>query len=246
MLHWLQHMDFALNGWARGLGWPAEAFFRLGLAAIAGGLVGLEREVRGRQAGFRTYLLVCVGSALVMLVSISFATPGLWQATPGFNIRIDPARIAYGVMMGIGFLGAGTIIHSAGSIHGLTTSAALWCIAAVGLSVGFGLYSISAAAVVVVLLALWILDYVEKIIPKVHYRLLTIRQHWEPGCIDQTMKMCQEAGVRLSDVSFRRTEDLTSIDLDLRLAVTSQRQFRDFQRRIEQDQRYILIAAREL
>lgn len=246
MLHSLQQFDFTLNAWARGLGWPAEAFFRLALAAIAGGLVGLEREIRGRQAGFRTHLLVCVGSALVMLVSISFATPGMWQATPGFTIRIDPSRIAYGVMMGIGFLGAGTIIHSSGSIHGLTTAAALWCIAAVGLSVGFGLYLISAAAVVLVLLALWLLDYVENIIPKVHYHLLTIRRHWEPGCIDEAVKMCEAAGVHLTDLSYRRTEDLAGIDLDLRLAITRKRQFRDFQRQIEQDKRYILMAAREL
>jgi len=246
MLHALHQLDFAINGWARELGWPTEAFFRLALAAIAGGLVGLERETRGRQAGFRTYLLVCLGSALAMIVSISFATPGLWRATPGFTIRIDPSRIAYGVMTGIGFIGAGTIIHSAGSNHGLTTAAAWWCIAAVGLSVGFGLYTISAAAVILVLLALWLLDYVETIIPKVHYRLLTIRRVWEPGCIDEAAEMCEAAGVHLTDLSYRRTEDLAGVDLELRLAITRKRLFRDFQRQIEQDKRYILIAAREL
>src|SRR3982751_5325636 len=113
-----------------------ETATRILLAAIFGGLIGLEREVRGRQAGFRTYILVCVGSALVMVVSIQFAAHQ-WtaqSANQGININIDPARIAYGVMTGIGFLGAGAIVHAQGGlVRGLTTAAALWCVAAVGL-----------------------------------------------------------------------------------------------------------------
>ena len=82
--------------------WAVEAVVELLLAAIAGGLVGLERELRGRQAGFRTNLLVCVGSALVMIVSIHFASVP-WDHQPGINVNVDPARIAYGVMTGIGW-----------------------------------------------------------------------------------------------------------------------------------------------
>src|SRR4051812_23603623 len=126
---WVTHFDQFVTQGAQGLGWPTEGFFRLVLAAVMGGLVGMERELRGRQAGFRTNLLVCLGSALVMIVSVNFAIHR-WQAqsaNQGININIDPARIAYGVMTGVGFLGAGTIVQHRGSIRGLTTAAGLWC-----------------------------------------------------------------------------------------------------------------------
>src|SRR3954470_13200608 len=103
-------------------GAPLEDLARLIMAAIAGGLVGIEREVRGRQAGFRTNLLVCVGSALVMIASQRIAYHD-WPKQPGVNIQVDPARIAYSIMTGIGFLGAGTIIKDGNNIRGLTTAA---------------------------------------------------------------------------------------------------------------------------
>src|SRR5256885_15963979 len=113
MAMWLEHLNQFLASWAAALGPTGEGFLRLFLAAIAGGLVGLERELRGRQAGFRTYLLVCLGSALVMIVSTEFGVHHWTAQTPnqGVNINVDPARIAYGVMTGIGFLGAGVIGH---------------------------------------------------------------------------------------------------------------------------------------
>src|SRR4051812_30050248 len=145
--------DHAIRAWGSHLSWPGEEVLRLLVAAVAGGLVGLEREVRGRQAGFRTNLLVAVGSALVMIVSISFATRN-WQHDPGFNINVDPARIAYSIMTGIGFLGAGTIVKNGGSVRGLTTAAGLWCVAAVGMAAGFGLYSLTVISTVLIVLAL--------------------------------------------------------------------------------------------
>src|SRR3954451_4659489 len=102
----LHELDRDLTGWANGLQWPVEPLVRLALAAVLGGLVGLEREVRGRQAGFRTNLLVALGCCLAMVVSISFAYHP-WPRPANFNINIDPARLAYNVMAGIGFLGAG-------------------------------------------------------------------------------------------------------------------------------------------
>src|SRR5205809_3811065 len=155
--------------WAASLGFTGEALLRLLLSAIAGGLVGLEREMRGRQAGFRTNLLVCLGSALVMIVSIQFASAN-WTHEPSVNVNVDPARIAYGVMSGIGFLGAGAIIKSGTNVRGLTTAAGLWCVAALGLSAGFGLYIITFIATGLVLLALWLLDYVESVLPRMRYR----------------------------------------------------------------------------
>src|SRR3954454_7079761 len=152
--HLLGTLNSTINEWFLSLGSPLEDLARLLMAAVFGGLVGIEREVRGRQAGFRTCLLVCVGSALVMLVSIEFARHN-WTHQPNVNINIDPARIAYGVMTGIGFLCAGVIVKGNTGIHGLTTAAGMWCVAAIGLSIGFGMYSISTLATVLVVTALW-------------------------------------------------------------------------------------------
>src|SRR4051812_14625262 len=89
--------DDQIRAWGQSHSDTFELFMRLVLAVVAGGLVGLERELRGRQAGFRTTILVCLGSALVMVVSVSFATRH-WSHESGVNINIDPARIAYSVM----------------------------------------------------------------------------------------------------------------------------------------------------
>src|SRR4051812_20648734 len=115
----IQHMDVRIDQWAAAVGWPTEAVLRLLLAAVIGGLVGIEREIHGREAGFRTNMLVALGSALTMLVSIEFARHH-WQpqtSNQGVNINLDPARIAYGVMTGIGFHGAGAIVKAGPSIR---------------------------------------------------------------------------------------------------------------------------------
>src|SRR6476661_3370763 len=105
LLAFIDVWDSHIREAAAALGWPAEDMLRLLLAAMAGGLVGLEREIRGRQAGFRTNLLVCLGAAVTMVVSTRFAFFN-WPHSPDHNVVVDPARIAYGVMAGIGFLGA--------------------------------------------------------------------------------------------------------------------------------------------
>src|SRR3982751_5240780 len=110
-LHTLDHL---ITQWANSLEWPVEPLLRLTLAAILGALVGLEREIRGRQAGFRTNLLVSLGCALIMIISIAFVYHP-WPHAPNVNVNIDPARVAYGVMTGIGFLGAGVIVKNEGA-----------------------------------------------------------------------------------------------------------------------------------
>ncbi|HEY0008985.1 MAG TPA: MgtC/SapB family protein, partial [Tepidisphaeraceae bacterium] len=97
----VETLDTAITAKAAALGWQTEALVRMMLAAFCGGLIGVEREMRGRQAGFRTNLLVCLGSSLVMIVSISLATKN-WPSplSSGVNINVDPGRIPYGVMGG--------------------------------------------------------------------------------------------------------------------------------------------------
>jgi putative Mg2+ transporter-C (MgtC) family protein len=245
LLNMLDNIDVLIRNWVAGYGWPIESLARLLLAAVAGGLVGLEREIRGRQAGFRTNLLVCLGSALVMIVSTRFAGYE-WDHEPGVQIAVDPARIAYGVMTGIGFLGAGTIIQSGGSVRGLTTAAALWCVAAVGLAAGFGLYVVAMLASLLILLALWLLDYVEEILPRTRYRTVIVRRRWQVGCIAETVELFKRAKLGVVDVTFERTGDLTHADISVRISVRRSIYYYNFERELERNEDYQLIASREL
>ncbi|MBP3584916.1 MAG: MgtC/SapB family protein [Peptococcaceae bacterium] len=113
--------------------------FRLLLAMLLGGIIGAERERKNRSAGFRTHILVTVGSCMFMIVSISM--PMMISTMPnGIVNNADPGRIAAQVVSGIGFLGAGAIIQDKGKVRGLTTAASLWVVAAIGLAVGAGMY----------------------------------------------------------------------------------------------------------
>jgi putative Mg2+ transporter-C (MgtC) family protein len=229
----LHSLDLQLTSWANGLQWPVEPLVRLVLAALLGGLVGLEREIRGRQAGFRTNLLVALGCALIMIVSISFAyTP--WPHSSQFNINVDPARIAYGVMAGIGFLGAGVIVRQDGGVRGLTTAAGLWCVAAIGLACGMGLYLIALIASVLVLASLWFLNYVEKYLPKVRYRLVILRRPWNAGIVHETVKMIEKhEHLKVHDVSFHRQGDLSIVEIRLRVAFKSREQYYAFEQDLD-------------
>jgi putative Mg2+ transporter-C (MgtC) family protein len=236
--------DDQIRAWGQNHSETFELCMRLVLAIIAGGLVGLERELRGRQAGFRTTILVCLGSALVMVVSVSFASRH-WPHDIGINVNIDPARIAYGVMTGIGFLGAGTIVKQRSNVHGLTTAAALWSVAAVGLAAGFGMYLITVIAALLILVTLFALDRLEHILPKLRYRNIVIRRRWRQGCIEETVKMLEGAKMRVADASFRRSDDLGHADINLRVAFVNRQQFYALERQLEGDERYILLAAEE-
>ena len=226
------------------LGWPWDAVVRLLMAAFCGGLVGLEREVRGRQAGFRTNLLVCLGSAVVMVVSTRFAY-FRWPHSPDFDVHIDPARVAYGVMTGIGFLGAGAIVKGDGSIRGLTTAAGLWCVTAIGLAAGLGLYLFVLIATLLVVAALWVLDYLERLLPRTHYRTVTLRRSWEPGCVGATADHVRKLGYKVVDWTFDRTRDPRFVDIELHVAFSSRHDYDELERRLPKDVAYEFLAVRE-
>ncbi len=125
-----------------------ELIIRLLVAALFGAIVGLERELQGHPAGLRTHLLVCVGSALILVTNIK-----LFEQFHGQS-NIDVTRMGAQVVSGIGFLGAGTIIRASDRIRGLTTAATLWSVAAIGLAVGAGLYLAGAVTTAIVVIAL--------------------------------------------------------------------------------------------
>lgn len=129
--------------------------FRILLSAFLGGLIGLERELHRRGAGLRTHILVSVGSTLVMLTSLHVFD--MYRD----KVPLDPARIAAGVITGIGFLGAGAIIRMGEGVKGLTTAASLWVTAAIGLAIGCGFYFASIFTTIAVFFALFFLRKLE-------------------------------------------------------------------------------------
>jgi putative Mg2+ transporter-C (MgtC) family protein len=136
--------------------WDLTTLLRLALAVVLGGLIGFERETEGKPAGLRTHALVCLGAALFMLISIQ--SPEFF---PGAK-TVDPGRIAAGVVTGIGFLGAGTIMQAKGSVKGLTTAASIWAVAAIGLAIGVGYYITAAVATALALAVLHLPDEIAK------------------------------------------------------------------------------------
>ncbi len=146
---------------------------RLLLAAIAGGLIGLERSHHGRPAGFRTHTLVCISSALLMVLGVF--QWDLVRHAPLETIRVDPTRMAQGIMTGIGFLGAGVIFKERLSVRGLTTAASIWITASIGVVIGMGFYYAAILATLLTLGVLSLFRWVEGTIPSVHYGQLIVR-----------------------------------------------------------------------
>ena len=148
-----------------------EIIFRLALAAILGGMIGFEREIHGRAAGFRTQLIVCVAAVLIMIGSENYYSyiPGLGQ-----TLRIDPARISAGAIIGVGFLGAGVIVKSGFAIRGLTTAATIWRVSAIGLAIGGGLYIAGVSTAVITIVALMALRVLEKKIKNLRFLMIRV------------------------------------------------------------------------
>jgi putative Mg2+ transporter-C (MgtC) family protein len=196
------------------LGWD-EALLRLALAAALGGAVGIERELREREAGFRTHLLVALGSALFTIVSAygfhEFLSSG------ASVVRADPTRIAAQIVTGIGFLGAGAIIRQGLSIRGLTTAATLWVVAAIGLAVGAGYYSGALITTAIVLLALWPLRIVafavlRRFRPEDGRLLVELPAGESPGAVIDEV---ERAGARLQSIEVSQEGERRRLRLDV-------------------------------
>jgi putative Mg2+ transporter-C (MgtC) family protein len=177
---------------------------------VLGGLIGLERELREREAGLRTHLLVSVGAAL-------FTIAGAY----GFDsVRVDPTRIAAQIVTGIGFLGAGAIIRQGFSVRGLTTAATLWVVAAVGLASGAGYYSGAVITTAVVLVALWPLrilafHLLRRFHPEDGRLLVELPAGTPPGSvIDEVVR----SGVRISSIGVAQEGDRRRLEVDVVLS----------------------------
>lgn len=195
-----------------------EIVFRVGLAAALGGAIGLERELREREAGLRTHLLVSVGAALFTLVSAYAWTD--WHFSNREGLVFDPTRIAAQVVTGIGFLGAGAIIRQGLSIRGLTTAATLWVVAAIGMAVGVGYYEAAIVTTALVLLSLWPLRLVA-------FRL-SARARPQDGRLAvelpsgasavSVLEAVEQSGADVRSLEFEEEGDRRRIDMRVRLA----------------------------
>ncbi|MFD0673899.1 MgtC/SapB family protein [Cohnella sp. GCM10027633] len=177
---------------------------RLLLSVLLGGLVGIERERKNHAAGLRTHILVCLGSCLIMLLSMY----GFAAFADEPNVRLDPARLAAQVITGVGFLGAGTILFTGKSITGLTTAASVWVVMAIGLAVGAGFYMPAGLSAVLVLLILWGLNIVEKRYVK-HRRecVVTVTADAEARLVENLQRLLSERGAKLSHVKFADADE---------------------------------------
>ncbi len=127
-----------------------EILLKLFLAIILGGIIGIERETSHKPAGFRTHILICVTSAMMMIVAERLSGTA------------DAVRMAAGIITGVGFLGAGAILQSRGSVHGLTTAATIWAVAGLGLAVGAGYYVVAVCFTVMVVLTLVVFRKIDR------------------------------------------------------------------------------------
>ncbi|MBM7581748.1 putative Mg2+ transporter-C (MgtC) family protein [Caldicoprobacter guelmensis] len=179
-----------------------EDVFKLVLAMLLGGLVGLEREITNRPAGFRTHTLVCMGSTLVMVTSIH-----LFRLYHGM-VNLDPARLGAQVISGIGFLGAGTILKDKTRVRGLTTAASLWVVACIGLAVGAGLYELSILVAVLAYITLILLKKMERFLKnksKVEEIELDMRN--VPGQIAKVTERMGRLNVQIRDIKMEPTDE---------------------------------------
>ncbi len=179
-----------------------EILVRLLLAGILGGIVGFEREHTHRPAGFRTHILVCVGSALVMITS-----EFIFQRYKGIA-NVDPARLGAQVISGIGFLGAGTIIRDGFNVKGLTTAASLWAVSCVGIATGIGFYAGAILATVLIFITLIVLKKMEIIFPKkVQYKTIFVESENKPGQIGHISCVFDKYNTYIKNIEFINNEN---------------------------------------
>lgn len=174
---------------------------RIFIAALLCGFIGLEREIKKHPAGFRTHLLVGVGSCLMMLLSLYGFQDYI---DTNANIRFDPARIPSYVISGIGFLGTGTILVKGVTVHGLTTAASIWVVAGIGLIVGVGMIAPALLTTTVVLLSLIFLNKFEKkILSTSNTEILTVVMDKKCNKLNEVLQVLEENEISFLKVSIQ-------------------------------------------
>ena len=170
-----------------------ELLIRILMAALAGGLIGLEREYHDKTAGLRTMILIAVGSSLFTILSDII------------GVGLEPARVAAAVVTGIGFLGAGAVVKEGLNIRGLTTAATIWLVASLGMGMGAGMFLLTSTVTILMLVVLWGLPPLERKLDAMHEFLeFIIVTHNDDNCEEQILTILREEGIKY--VSIHRTK----------------------------------------
>ncbi len=192
-------------------------------ALVAGGAIGIERSLHGRPAGFRTHTLVCLSSSLLMLVTLYQPR---WFPVAGDEVRIDPTRVAQGIMTGIGFLGAGVIFKEGMTVRGLTTAASIWITSAIGILMGVGLYYPAALATLLTLGVLSVFRRIEDKLPVHQYANHRIRFDRERFMAEEDLRaLLARTGFKVSGLSYRLTGDGRSLEYRMAIRTADERNF---------------------
>ncbi|MFC0225910.1 MgtC/SapB family protein [Serratia aquatilis] len=203
-----------------------DLLLRIALAGALGGLIGLERQLRAKEAGLRTHILVGIGSAMFMIVS-KYGFDDLLQLS---HVELDPSRVAAQVVSGMGFLGAGTIIIQKQIVKGLTTAAGLWVTAAIGLVIGSGLYEIGLYGTLMTLVVLEVFRQLSnRLLGHHHFVLLRLTSKSVPAVLLELQKM----RIRPASLSVTQQEGKTEdCELSLEVTLSSRRKITDIYQKI--------------
>ncbi len=182
------------------------AIGRLLVAGLLGALIGIEREASRKAAGVRTNLLICLGSAFFTLLSAVLAGDG----------NPDKGRVASNIVQGIGFLGAGVILHNRSRVSGLTSAASIWVVASVGMACGAGLYAAAVMAAVIVIVSLQVVGFLERRASlKAYTRIYEARGHDQTRMLESILDAMDRAGERLTDVERDAIGELQRVSFGL-------------------------------
>lgn len=211
-----------------------DILIRLGAALAAGGLIGMERSYHGRPAGFRTHTLVCLASALLMLVTVYESQ---WFTQAGNSrVVVDPTRMAQGIMTGIGFLGAGVIMREGLSVRGLTTAASIWVTAAIGILFGIGFYIPAMMAVAATLFTLSSFRWIESRMPTEFYAQFHIKFRRASVMTEADLRaITRETGFSIANMTFELTDGGQSFEYRMGIKTLKSRNMLALSERLKQE-----------
>lgn len=232
--------DAGIQDWALSVSPTFDAAVRLTFAAMIGGVIGLERELRGRAAGFRTNFLIALASALVMILGEQLVL-SQWRHGIDVELRADLIRIIQAVMVGIGFLGSGIVKNTRGT-QGLTTAATAWAVAVVGLCAGMGLYTVSLIATGLVYLALTIMTLLEDRFLERTPRRVVVRLPWSADAPRQLVERINSMGYETCGYVFKRNSSGGSVVVQVTLVVKPKDDLTALTRQIGEVQAHEVLA----
>lgn len=190
----------------RHLAWLSSSITRLLLAAVLGGIIGLERTIHRKPAGIRTNMFICVGAAMFTILSDVIPDPGVGDRT----------RITANIVQGVGFLGAGAILHGKGSVSGLTTAATIWVVASIGIAAGASHYLLATFATMIILVALNLLGWIEA---RVGLKVITvsyeIKGESAPQILDELNRILEEDHHAMQGLQVGRSQNQSRVTFSL-------------------------------